>query len=95
MDSDLHYLSIADLSKLVHARKLSPVELTRALLDRIGSLEPQLNAFIAVTGELALKQAKRAEDEIAKGTDRGALHGNERARQSGRLGEALGAPSAL
>ena len=75
MDSDLHYLSIADLSKLVHARKLSPVELTRALLDRIGSLEPQLNAFIAVTGELALKQAKRAEDEIAKGTDRGALHG--------------------
>ncbi|HZN24325.1 MAG TPA: amidase [Burkholderiales bacterium] len=75
MDSDLHYLSIADLSKLVHARKLSPVELTRALLDRIGSLEPQLNAFIAVTGELALKQARRAEDEIAKGTDRGALHG--------------------
>jgi aspartyl-tRNA(Asn)/glutamyl-tRNA(Gln) amidotransferase subunit A len=75
MDSDLHYLSIADASKLIHARKLSPVELTRALLTRIEVLEPQLNAFIKITAELALEQAQRAEQEIAKGIERGPLHG--------------------
>jgi aspartyl-tRNA(Asn)/glutamyl-tRNA(Gln) amidotransferase subunit A len=75
MDSELHYLSVADASKLIRTRKLSPVELTRALLARIEALEPQLNAFIRVTAELALEQAKRAEQEIAKGLDRGPLHG--------------------
>ncbi len=75
MTSDLHYLTVAELSSLIHARKLSPVELTRALLARIESLDPQLNAFIKVTPELALDQAKRAEADIAKGSDRGPLHG--------------------
>ena len=75
MDTDLHYLSVADASKLIRARELSPLELTRALLARIEALEPQLNAFIKVTPELALEQAKRAEQEIAKGLDHGPLHG--------------------
>ena len=75
MTADLHYLTIAQASDLIRQRKLSPVELTRALLKRTRELEPQLNAYITVTEELALEDAKRAEDDIAKGDYRGPLHG--------------------
>ena len=75
MESGLEYLSIAEASRLIHARKLSPVEYTNALLARIQALEPQLNSFITLTPDLAVWQAKRAEDELAKGEDRGPLHG--------------------
>ena len=73
--TDLHHLTIAEASSLIGTRKLSPVELTDALLHRIEALEPQLNAFITVTGDLARNEAKRAETEIAAGRARGALHG--------------------
>ena len=73
--TDLHYLTIAEASSLIHSGKLSPVELTDALLHRIEALEPQLNAFITVTGDLARNEAKRAEAEIAAGRVRGPLHG--------------------
>lgn len=73
--SELHFLSIAEAARLIEARKLSPVELTKSLLARIEALEPQLNAFITVTADLALEQAKRAEQEIAQGNYRGLLHG--------------------
>jgi aspartyl-tRNA(Asn)/glutamyl-tRNA(Gln) amidotransferase subunit A len=75
MTADLHYLSIAELSNLVRARKLSPVELTRTLLERVTTFEPQLNAFISLTADLALSQARRAEEEISRGNYRGPLHG--------------------
>jgi aspartyl-tRNA(Asn)/glutamyl-tRNA(Gln) amidotransferase subunit A len=80
-DSQLVFASIRTIGKLFRSRKLSPVELTRFLLARIERLNPQLNAFLTVTAELALKQATRAEAELAKGKgraprrDRGALHG--------------------
>jgi aspartyl-tRNA(Asn)/glutamyl-tRNA(Gln) amidotransferase subunit A len=73
--TDLHYLTIAEASSLIQARKLSPVELTDALLKRIEAFEPQLNAFITVTGDLARTEAKRAEADIAAGRLRGPLHG--------------------
>jgi aspartyl-tRNA(Asn)/glutamyl-tRNA(Gln) amidotransferase subunit A len=72
---DLRFLTIAQASDLIRTRSLSPVELTRALLARIESIDPQLNAFITLTGELALDQARRAESEIAAGGYRGAMHG--------------------
>ena len=75
MNADLHYLSLAEASDLIRTRKLSPLELTRALLERIEIFEPQLNAFIALMAELALSQARRAEDEISGGRYRGPLHG--------------------
>lgn len=75
MTDELHYLSIARAAELIRKRKLSPLELTTALLERIAAFDPQLNAFITVTADLALKQARRAEREIAKGDYRGALHG--------------------
>ncbi len=80
-DSQLAFASIAEIGKLFRARELSPVELTRFLLARIAKLNPQLNAFITVTTELALKQATKAETELARGRgrtarrDRGPLHG--------------------
>ncbi|HTP96844.1 MAG TPA: amidase [Burkholderiales bacterium] len=68
-------LTIAELAALIEARKLSPVELVNAYLQRIDALDPRLNAFITVTGELALQQARQAEAAIAAGKYRGPLHG--------------------
>src|SRR6185436_16298773 len=68
-------LSIADASDLLQGRNLSPVELTNACLARIERLNPVLNAFITVTGEQALADARAAEAEIARGRRRGPLHG--------------------
>ncbi|HKW60940.1 MAG TPA: amidase [Candidatus Acidoferrum sp.] len=80
-DSDVAFASIEEIGKLFRKRKLSPVELTKLMLARIERLNPKLNAYITVSGELALAQAKRAETELyatsgRKGhRDRGPLHG--------------------
>ena len=73
--SELHQLSIAEAASGLRRRDFSPVELTRACLDRIGELDEQLHSFITVTEEIALSQARRAESELARGLDRGPLHG--------------------
>src|SRR5258708_35993533 len=73
--SDIVFKSAAELSPLLKARKLSPAEVVRAFLDRIEAVNPQVNAFITVTGEQALEQARKAEREIAAGRYRGPLHG--------------------
>lgn len=73
--SEVHFLSIAEAARLIKSRKLSPVELAQAHLDRIGRLDGQLSAFITLTSELALKQARQAEREIARRRYRGPLHG--------------------
>jgi aspartyl-tRNA(Asn)/glutamyl-tRNA(Gln) amidotransferase subunit A len=75
MATDLHDLSIAELSRLIADRKLSPVELTEALIARIEAHDGQTQAFITRTFELARRQAKAAEAEIAAGRYRGPLHG--------------------
>jgi aspartyl-tRNA(Asn)/glutamyl-tRNA(Gln) amidotransferase subunit A len=80
-DTDLAFASIEEVGKLFRERKLSPVELTKILLARIEQLDPQLNAYISVTPDLALAQAKKTEAELfaprgRKGhCDRGPLHG--------------------
>src|SRR5919201_2598321 len=75
MAADLHELSIARLSGLIAARKLSPVELVDALIRRVEDVDAQTRAFITPTFELARRQARAAEAEIAAGKHRGALHG--------------------
>src|SRR3989454_12405975 len=75
MATDLHELSIAELSNLIAARKLSPVELVEALIQRVEQYDGQTHAFITRTFDLARQQARVAETEIAAGKDRGALHG--------------------
>ena len=52
---------------LLDSRKVSAVELTRAALDRIGQVEDRLKAFVTVTGDLALDQARKADRRIADG----------------------------
>jgi aspartyl-tRNA(Asn)/glutamyl-tRNA(Gln) amidotransferase subunit A len=72
---DLHFLTIAEAASLIERRQLSPVELTRVFLDRIAALNPQLNAYLLVTADHALVQAKAAETEVMAGRYRGPLHG--------------------
>ena len=72
---ELCYLSIAESARRIAAHSLSPLELTRSLLARIESLNPRLNAFLEVTAELALAQARAAEAEIMRLGPRGPLHG--------------------
>jgi len=80
-DTDLAFASIEEVARLFRKRKLSPVELTKLMLVRIEQLNPKLNAYITVTAELALAQAKKAESELfaprgRKGhRDCGPLHG--------------------
>jgi aspartyl-tRNA(Asn)/glutamyl-tRNA(Gln) amidotransferase subunit A len=75
MSTEIHDLSIAELSGLLASRKLSPVELVDALIRRVEAYDPQTQAFITRTFDLARHQAREAEAEIAAGRYRGALHG--------------------
>src|SRR5438270_3454979 len=68
-------MTAAESAQAIAARKLSPVELMAALLDRISRLDPKLNAFIRLDGDAALAAARAAESEIASGRLRGPLHG--------------------
>ncbi len=66
---------ISEASEQLRRRELSPVELTRECLEHIEELNPRLNAFITVTAESALAEARAAETEIRAGRWRGPLHG--------------------
>ena len=68
-------LTIAEAARLIAAKKLSPVELAKTHLDRIRRLDPQLNAFLLVTEERALADAKAAEARQMSGALRGQLDG--------------------
>lgn len=72
---DLTRLSIAEAGRRIAARDLSPVDLTRAYLERIESVDGRINSYITVTAERALDQARALEAEIAGGQRRGPLHG--------------------
>jgi aspartyl-tRNA(Asn)/glutamyl-tRNA(Gln) amidotransferase subunit A len=73
--SDATWLSLSEASRLVREKKISPVDLTQGCLKRIERINPRLNAFITVTAESALAQAREAESEIKGGHWRGPLHG--------------------
>ena len=73
--TDLAFTPATELAALIRARKLSPVELTRAVLDRIERVNPVVNAFCTVTPDLALAAAREAEQALMKGQARGPLLG--------------------
>ena len=75
MTKDLHFMTVAGMASAIEKKALSPVELTEALLRRIDAIDPQLDAFVTVTADHALKAARQAEADIAKGRYRGPLHG--------------------
>src|SRR3954447_9153 len=72
---ELALRDLADVSRAVQKKEVSPVELTQACLARIEKLNPRLNAFITITGAAALEDARTAEAEIARGEWKGPLHG--------------------
>ena len=72
---DLLYAGITELSARLRARRLSPVDLAEAYLERIQRFSPALNAFETVAGDLALLQARLAESDLKLGRWRGPLHG--------------------
>lgn len=74
-NQELIHASVAELSGLLDAKAISPVELTQAYLDRIAALDERLHAFITVDSEGALASAKAAESAIASGKRLGPLHG--------------------
>jgi aspartyl-tRNA(Asn)/glutamyl-tRNA(Gln) amidotransferase subunit A len=75
LSDDILYLPIRQLGERLRQRKLSPVELAKAYLERSERIGPKLNAYANLTPELALRQAQTAEKEIAAGHYRGPLHG--------------------
>ena len=72
---DVTQLTLAAAASLVQSRRLSPVSLVEACLERIDRYNPRINAFITVLHESAMEQARVAESEIAKGNWLGPLHG--------------------
>lgn len=74
-DEDLAFLPLAKLAHLVRTKQVSSVELTRLSLARLKKYDPALLCVVSLCEELALKQARQADEEIAAGKYRGPLHG--------------------
>jgi len=73
--TDLGFFTASDLAPLIKAKQLSPVELTKHILNRIDTIDPTIHSYITPLHELALKQAGKAENEIMYGRYKGPLHG--------------------
>jgi Asp-tRNA(Asn)/Glu-tRNA(Gln) amidotransferase A subunit family amidase len=74
-DADIAFAPVWKLSRWIESRKLTSERLTRIYLERLKRFDPKLHCVITLTEELALSQARRADQEIAAGHYRGALHG--------------------
>ena len=73
--TELHYMTIREAGGLIRDRKLSPVELTRAFLDRIQAVDGRVRSYVTLTADSAMEEARAAEAEIQAGKYRGPLHG--------------------
>jgi aspartyl-tRNA(Asn)/glutamyl-tRNA(Gln) amidotransferase subunit A len=67
--------SLLECAALIHARRLSPVALAEASLERIQRVGSRLACFVTVTPDVALREAQAAEDDLRRGHYRGPLHG--------------------
>jgi Asp-tRNA(Asn)/Glu-tRNA(Gln) amidotransferase A subunit family amidase len=74
-DEDIAYAPVTQLSRWIETRKLPSQRLTNIYLKRLEEFDPKLHCVITLTRELALRQAKQADEEIAAGKYRGPLHG--------------------
>ncbi|MGI8978774.1 MAG: amidase [Pirellulaceae bacterium] len=74
-EEDLAFLPVTKLAALLQAKKVSSTELTKLYLARLKKYDPLLKCVVTLTEDLALKQAQRADEEIAAGKYRGPLHG--------------------
>jgi aspartyl-tRNA(Asn)/glutamyl-tRNA(Gln) amidotransferase subunit A len=72
---EISYATVAELSRMLRSGHTRPTELAEHFLERLDRVAHSLNAVVTLTSELALAQARQAEDELAAGIDRGLLHG--------------------
>jgi aspartyl-tRNA(Asn)/glutamyl-tRNA(Gln) amidotransferase subunit A len=75
LGEEILYLPISELGRHLRQKSFSPVELAQSYLDRSDTIGPKLNAYVTITSELSIEQARAAEKEIAAGHYRGPLHG--------------------
>lgn len=73
--NEICYLTMGEIAAALRRKDFSPVELTDALLQRIEAIDGKLHCFITRTADLAMQQARQAEQELYSGADRGPLHG--------------------
>ena len=73
--SELLFSSVGELSALIQSQKITSLALTESYLERLAKFGEKLGAVVTITKELALKQAKEADEEIKAGKYRGPLHG--------------------
>jgi len=75
LSDEILYLPASELAKRIQSKSLSPIDLTKAYLDRSEKLGPKLNAYARLTPDIALQEADAADKEIKRGHYRGPLHG--------------------
>jgi len=73
--TSLHYSTIAEIRECIRAKKISPVEVVAAHLERAAALQPKLNAFAHIDEQAAREQARRAAQAVRRGDELGSLHG--------------------
>lgn len=74
-NTDICFLPATEIAAMIRAKEISAVEVTRAVLDRIAKLNPELNAYCTLAEDESFKSAKRADDALARGDEPGPLHG--------------------
>jgi Asp-tRNA(Asn)/Glu-tRNA(Gln) amidotransferase A subunit family amidase len=75
MHDEIAWMPATEMAAAIRTKKLSPVEVTQAFLERIEAINPKINAYCLVTPELALQQARAAAAAVARGGELGLLHG--------------------
>ena len=75
IDPDLAFTPATELREFIATKQITSVELTKSYLSRIESLDGRLNSYLTLTPEIALAQARRADDATARGESLGPLHG--------------------
>jgi Asp-tRNA(Asn)/Glu-tRNA(Gln) amidotransferase A subunit family amidase len=75
INQDICWMSAVALAKAIRRKKLSPVEVVKTFLQRIEAINPKVNAYVTVTADSALAEAKRAEKAVMSGEELGPLHG--------------------
>src|SRR5215475_14379837 len=73
--TDIGFTPATDLARLIRTKAISPVEVTRAVLERIERVNPVVNAFCTLTADGALEAARAAERAVTSGASLGPLHG--------------------
>src|SRR5712671_2720525 len=74
-EQELAFLPVTHLARLIETRQITPTELTKLYLSRLKRYDPRLLCVVSLTEDLALRQARQADEEIAAGRYRGPLHG--------------------